>query len=64
MPWIRYTGPCDRVHVPRWGILTGPDGEPGVPRLAPVEVSAEAAVDLDGHPEWEPADAPAPESEV
>ena len=56
MRWIRYTGPVDRVSVPRWQIGYGhPDGLPGWPRLEPLEVSAEAYADLidGGHPEWE-----------
>ena len=59
MPLIRYVGPVDRVQVPRWQIGgLGPDGEPGWPRLVPVDVSEEARDDLvgDGHPEWEDAD--------
>ena len=55
MPWIRYTGPVDRVDVPLLQIG-------GARRLEPVEVSDDAAVALAGHPEWEPCDAPAAES--
>lgn len=56
MPWIRYTGPVDRVHVPYWGIGGGaPDGKPGWPRLEPLEVSQDARDGLvgDGHPDRE-----------
>ena len=52
MPFVRYTGPIDRVDVPFLQIG-------GVVRLEPVEVSDGAAAALAGHPEWELCDAPA-----
>ena len=60
MPWIRNVGPVDRVHVPFLELGYGhPDGGKGWPRMTPVEVTDEQAEHLDGHPEWEPCDAPA-----
>jgi hypothetical protein len=60
MPYIRYVGPVDRVHVPHHGIGSGaPDGQPGWPRMTPVEVTDETAERMAGHPEWEPCDATA-----